>query len=120
VKYLNFFRYSHWWQDTFSNIKDEKIDLSYLDEKKLFYPILGIGINNRLTFFIPEALLNTTDKDVIKKRYNSKDFEIVKYKNFYIVVLKERYNLPYFKITKYISILKKILNEDLKIITFQI
>jgi hypothetical protein len=64
--------------------------------------------------------LKDSDKDFIKSKYESQNFKIVKYKNVYVVVLNKQYDLPYFNVKKYISILNKILDIDLKIITFQI
>ena len=121
IKYLSFFRFSYFNKWIFSNFKDKKFDFSYLDWKKLKYPVVTVWVNNNLIVFVPSGLLKEQDKDKLWDRYTSLSwFRIVKYKNFYIFI-KDNVNFDFlFDIRKYINVLSKLQWRQYKIITLQI
>lgn len=97
IGYFNFFKISHYWDRWPDRINDNKIDLDYLTEKKLKYPIAGLHVRDKIIFFIYEDLISNQDKEKIGQKYQSDEMGIAKYQNWYITYINYSFdsNFPY-------------------------
>lgn len=84
-----FYRSSHYWKDTFENIKNEDIDLSYLDSHKLNKKITWFEYYGNLIYFVHEDLIEDDDQDEIGRKYLSSQFNIIKEWDYYMIATKK-------------------------------
>jgi hypothetical protein len=116
ARYVSFFRYSYFWKNTFSQFKDSQVDFSYLDNKVLTYPVVGIGIKSKLLLFVPKSLI----KNFSKSDYIGEDFRVLKWRDFYVFI---KYDIDFdiiFDIKKYIAVLNALKGQSISLFTFQL
>lgn len=127
VEFFKFFKIAYYYENSLWKINDWKINLSYIDKKKLIYPIVMVYTTDKILYVIHKDFLSANDQKIVWKNYQSSQFKISKNSNFYIVSLKytEQYknntnkdNYSY-KYTKYFNIFKDLyaIND---IVTFQV
>lgn len=118
--YFKYFQFSYYWKNTFIKIFDKNIDLWYLDELRLNYPIIAYYIRTDLTFIIPQALIKNQYQKIIWNLYSSDKLYIEKFNWFYFVKFKlsKKYWYSY-DTSKYVKLLES-LNKNINLLHFQI
>lgn len=120
IGYFKFLKFWYYWEDALWRIKDEKIDLDYLQDRKLFYPILWVYTKDYILIFIHERQIKYEDRKRIWYNYVSEDLRIQKEWRWYITSLyttKKTWGFNYDS-SKYVNLLEK-LYEYYDLITFQ-
>lgn len=118
--YFKFLKYSYYWKDTFFLIKDNNIDLSYLDNSKLVIPIISYYIWNELRFIVFNWLLTPEDQDIIWDHYKADKFSIQTYKKRYVITYKTKVEVKnIYDYKKYYNTMVTLAQND-SVVNFQV
>ena len=127
INYINtldnvrFMKLSYYWNDVLRRAENDEIDLDYLDNTRLRYPIWGVYVWDYLVMFIYKNSLNEEDKNTIWEYYNSNDLIFIKKWNWYITKIYnyKTTNSFSYEVSKYSSVLKSLYN-NYKLLNFQV
>lgn len=109
--YFKFFRYSYYWKDTFSKLKDSELNFWYLDDTKLKYPVVSFYVKNRYIFLIHNELVSPSYKAIIWNKYESNSMLITKFRDWYkiTIFIEKDYEFAY-DYQKYLEPLRDLIN----------
>ncbi len=114
-----FYRSSYYWKNTFKNIRNNNINLSYLDSHKLNKKIIWFEYYWTLVYFVHKNLIKKYDQKIIWDKYLSSKFNIVKKENYYMIATKKNASCrSYYSINELINIDKSVSYN--KILTLQV
>ncbi len=110
-----FLKYWYHWENTFSEINDDYLDLSNLDNKKLSYPIIWFSYWKNALFFVHQKNLTSYQRNEIEEEYAGSWFRIIQYTNDLYIISKATDDLPEYRFltSEYLPLLKNYKNPNL-------